>query len=280
MLFYLFLTFQILYIVSSQISCYNCPFDINSFNYIITADKFPTELHNCSLEANSKRCLIQVFWQRDPDNTKISSVADNEEQSILPGHILQVDIGFDKSGSILMWEKGIIYECPTDQCNSLSQLKRILSSLMINDSLSQLTYLLDPVKPFQGQWCYRGSNVTFEECDTTIPISSCKQCTLSGMINQTRTELCATCSTDDFDRSVLSHETRFNMIDRTNSTFWLITCGRENCNMPPIGDSIREKSYISFDFDKFFHTDNKSTSVLSISKITLSFVVFFLKLFY
>ncbi|CAF3451756.1 unnamed protein product [Rotaria sp. Silwood1] len=221
--------------------------------------------------------MIQIFWQRNPDNTKITLIAGDNEPSILQGHKLQVDIGYDKTELTSTWEKGILYECNTDQCNSISQLKRLLSSLMITDNLYQLTYLLNPVLPFQGEWCYRGSNVTFEECDTTIPTSSCKQCILSGMINQTRTELCATCSSKDPDKGVLSHQMLFNMIDRTKTTFWLIMCGREDCNTPAVGDSIRQKSDISFDFDKFFHTDNKSTSILSMNKMTLLCVDFRIK---
>ena len=125
----------------------------------------------------------------------------------------------------------------------------------MNDTLGELTHLLEPIKPFQGEWCYRDSNATFQECDTTIPISSCKQCTLNGMINQTKLELCATCSTYNFNETSLSHGVIFNMRDRTNIDFWLIDCERESCNTPAVGDSIRNKSYMYFDYDKFFNTD-------------------------
>ncbi|CAF0832102.1 unnamed protein product [Rotaria sordida] len=162
----------------------------------------------------------------------------------------------------------------------MNQLKRLLNSLKMNDTLYYLTYLLNPIMPFQGQWCYRGSNVTFAECNITIPISSCTQCTLSGLINQTRTELCATCLTNSPDKTGLSHEMIFNMTERTYSTLWLLNCGRENCNTPAVSGSIREKSYIYFDFDEFFNIDNKSISILSMNKMTLFFIIFLIKIFH
>jgi hypothetical protein len=255
-MFYLFITFQLLYSVSSDISCYQAPFDINSFNYIVTADHFPAELHNSSLEVNSVGCYIQVLWQRDPDNTKIALIADTDMKAVSSQHQLQVDVGYQtKISSIPTWAKEIIYQCNTDQCNSLSQLKRLLSALIVNESLHDLAYLLNPVKPFHGEWCYRGSNATFEACNTTIPVSLCTQCQLIGTMNQTGTELCATCTTDDPDNSLLVFEKTFNITDRTNSSVWEILCGRQNCNTPAIGNSIRQKSYIYFDFTKFLNNE-------------------------
>ncbi|CAF4092707.1 unnamed protein product, partial [Rotaria sp. Silwood1] len=57
------------------------------------------------------------------------------------------------------------------------------------------------------------------------------------MINQTRTELCATCLTDAPDKTGLSHRMIFNMTERTNSTTWLLNCERENCNTPAVGEN-------------------------------------------
>ncbi|CAF5021841.1 unnamed protein product, partial [Rotaria sp. Silwood1] len=58
------------------------------------------------------------------------------------------------------------------------------------------------------------------------------------MINQTKTELCATCLTDAPDKTGLSHRIIFNMTERTNSTTWLLNCGRENCNTPVVGENV------------------------------------------
>jgi hypothetical protein len=280
MLLYTFVILQILYSVSCQLSCYNCPFEVNIFDYLITTDKFPTELKNCSLQSNYVKCFIEVNWQRAPDITTITLVGEVGTKSVSTDNSLVVDVGFVNEESISMWKKLLYYECNTDQCNSLSELKRILNSLTMSDTLTQLAYLLNPVKPFQGQWCARTSNATFAECNTTMPDSSCTQCTLTGIMNQTRTELCATCLTLDAGKHELSYGKTYNMTDRTHSTNWMIVCERENCNTPAIGDEIRAKSHIHFDFNKFFNTGNQLTSVFLMNKIVLLFIVFFTKLFY
>lgn len=70
-------------------------------------------------------------------------------------------------------------------------------------------------------------------------------------MDETGIESCEACSTADPDNSLLVYEKTFDMTDRTNSSTWEIFCGREKCNTPAIGDSIRKKSYIDFDFTKF-----------------------------
>ncbi|CAF0842798.1 unnamed protein product [Rotaria sordida] len=150
----------------------------------------------------------------------------------------------------------------------MNQLKRLLNSLKMNDTLYQLTYLLNPIMPFQGQWCYRGSNVTFAECNITIPISSCTQCTLSGMVNQTRTELCATCLTNSPDKTGLSHGMIFNMTERIYSTLWLLNCERENCNTPAVsGTSCNNENSI---FKSIQLNINKSNLLSNLTTITAS----------
>jgi hypothetical protein len=256
MLFHLFITFQILYSISCNLSCYQAPFDINSFDYIVTPDHFPAELHNSSLEVNSVQCYIVVLWQRNPDNTKIALIADTNMKAGSTEHQLQVDVGYQtKTSSIPTWAKQIIYQCNTDRCNSLSQLKLLLRALIVNESLHELAYLLNPVKPFHGEWCYRDSNATFDKCNTTIPVSLCTLCELTGTMNQAGTELCATCSTADPDQALLVYEKTFNMTDQTNFSIWDILCGRPNCNTPAVSDSIRRKSYIHFNFTTFLNNE-------------------------
>ncbi|CAF3475077.1 unnamed protein product [Rotaria sp. Silwood2] len=277
MLLHLFVIYQFFHSVSSLISCHNCPFDINSFDYIVTANNFPSELKNCSLNTSMTMCAVQIIWKRDPDNTKITLVAADTKTLASTEHNLVLTVGYENDGSVPQWEKVLTYECFTDQCNSLSQLKRLISSLIMNDTLYELLYLLNPVKPFQGEWCYRGSNASFEKCDTTVSNSSCKQCILHEMINQTNTELCATCSIDDPYRTELSHGMTFNMVDRTNFSVLIVICERKDCNTATVGNTIRNKSYFYFDFDKFFNTD-KSASVLSMNKLILLMIVLFIKL--
>lgn len=252
MIFFLFITFQVFYSVSCSISCHTAPFDINSFNYIVTADHFPTELHNSSVTTNVTNCYILVLWQRDPDKTQIALIADTATKSVTSQQKLQVDVGYQtKTSSTPTWAQQIIYQCNTDRCNSLSQLKHLLAALVVNESLHDLVYLLKPVKPFHSDWCYRGSNATFQKCNTTIPASLCTQCQLTEMMNSTGTELCGTCSIGDPDNLLLVYEETFDITDQTNSSIWAIYCGRKSCNTPTVGDSIRKKCHIQFDFTKF-----------------------------
>lgn len=277
MFFYLFVVFQIFYSVNCRISCYDTRYGINTFDYIVTADHFPTELDSSKLENNSINCFIQVLWYRNPRTTKITLIAENQFNALASGHKLEVDVGYENDGLITIWEKQAIYECNTDQCNSLSQLKLLLSSLTMNDSLIDLAYLLFPTIPFHASWCHRGSNATFQTCDTTIPDNLCKHCELAGIRNEKGTEICATCSAEDSSKYSIAHGKKFNMTDRTHSNSWVIACGRNNCNLPSISESILEKSHIHFDFNKFL---NNQTTVLSMNKIFLFFIIFFIKLFF
>jgi hypothetical protein len=256
MLFYLFITFQILYSISCDISCYKAPSETNSFDYIVTPDHFPEELNNTSLVFNSSQCYIFVLWERDPNNTIIELDADSNIKPESTQDQLGVSVGYVMEiSSIPRWVQAVFYACNTDKCNSLSQLKLLLQALTVNDSLGDLTYLLKPVKQFQGKWCYRGSNTTSDKCNTTIPVSLCTQCVVSATMDQAGTELCATCSTDDDDHFLLAYHKSFNITDQTNSSSWGIHCGRKNCNTPAVSASIREKSYIDFNFPTFLNNE-------------------------
>lgn len=277
MLFYLFITFQILNFISCRISCYNTSSNANIFDYIVTTDNFPTELHTSSIENNSISCFAEIIWQRNPHTTKIILVAEGNLKAAPSIHKLEVEFGYDNEGRISIWEQAIFYQCNTDQCNSLSQLKLILSSLTMSDNLIDLVYILSPVQPFQGEWCYRGSNATFKNCDITIPNNLCTRCELTAVVNQTRAEVCATCSIENPYNYALAYGKTFNMTDRSYSTTWMINCGRENCNTQAISGRIREKSYIDFNFNKFL---NNESAILSMNKMMpLIFIIFLMKFF-
>lgn len=255
MLFHLFLTLQVLQCVSSDISCYKAPLDVNYFNYTVTVDNFPAALQNTSVDTHSPACYILVLWQRDPDHTNIGFFINPGMREVSTDQLLQVDVGYQtKTSPTPTWTKQIIYKCKTDLCNNLSVLMRLLSTLIVNESLDELAYLLNPVKPFHGEWCYRGSNATSDVCNTTVPVSSCTQCELIGTMDQAGTESCGTCSMADPGKSLLVHQKTFYITDRTNFSAWDIRCTRKNCNTPAVGDSILEKSEIYFDFSKFLRT--------------------------
>lgn len=246
--------FQTLFSAASYISCYQTPDDMNWFNYTVTSDHIPAALQNTSLEDNSVNCYISVVWLRDPDRTQITLFGLPYMDAEPSSEQLDAAVGYQmKITPTVAWAKQIIYRCNTERCNNLTRLKPLLSALVVNDSLHDLEYLLKPVQPFHGEWCYQGKNGTFNDCNTTIPISSCTQCDLVATMGQAGPEYCATCLTGGSGFVLLFHQKIFNMSDRTNSSDWEIRCEREGCNTPAIGDSIRNKSYISFDFNKFLN---------------------------
>ena len=254
MIFFLLIIFQTFCSAASYISCYQTPPDINWFNYTVTPDHIPATLSNTSVEDNSSNCYISVVWLRDPERTQITLLALPYMDAEPSSEQLDVAVGYQMQITpTVAWLKQIIYQCNTDRCNNLTQLKPLLSALVVNDSLHELEYLLKPVHPFHGEWCYQGKNGTLDNCNTTIPVSSCTQCDLFETMDQAGPQYCATCLTRDPENVVLFYQKFFNMTDRTNSSDWEILCGREGCNSPAIGDSIREKAYISFDFTKFLN---------------------------
>ena len=276
MLVYLFFIFQLFHSISGLISCYDAPSDKNTFNYIITPDNSPGELRDSSLVTDSLMCVIQVEWKRGLESTKIALIAETSEQPAPPEHSLQAEVGYVAEGSISIWEQVIIYQCHTDRCNSLNQLKRLLSSLTIHDDLADLTTLLVPVVPFQGQWCSRFSNSTFYPCNTTVSNESCTRCQLIGQMDRTGIELCATCSVEESERSGLGYEITFDLTSRTSFSNWMIVCARDGCNAPEMGERIRQKSYIDLDYEKFFRN---RTERLQINEILLLFIGLMMKIF-
>ena len=262
MIFFLFITFQIFYFASCSISCYKTPFDTDWFNYTVTADHIPAKLPNTSVETNSVVCYISVAWLRDPDRTQIVlfALTDMNVESTRPQ--LDVAVGYQmKITPSVAWTKQIIYQCDTDRCNNLSQLKPLLSALVVNDSLHELEYLLKPIQPFHGEWCYQGKNTTVDNCNTTIPVSLCKQCDLFATMSPIGPEYCATCLTDDPSDVVLFYQNIFNMTDRTNASDWEIRCGRDGCNTLAIGDSIRKRAYVNFNFTQFLNNETAISSL-------------------
>jgi hypothetical protein len=278
MLFYLFLSFQVLYSVSCVIKCHNCPLSANTFNYHISTDRLPDELSNCDVQEISDTCIIDVIWGRNPDKTDINLAPRGDGKSELSEHELNTNIELAYNGSQYEWSQSISYMCSTDQCNSLTELKRILSSLTLNDKFQDLEDLLKMEEPFDDSWCLFFANTTTLECaTTTIPPATCKECSFEGFTNNGAWEICANCLTYDIGNTFLSHEVDFNMTGRTRADHWIMECQSKDCNTPNNGNRIRQKSTSNFDFVKFLDGRNKSTTLSLISKFTLLFVVFIVK---
>jgi RNA polymerase subunit RPABC4/transcription elongation factor Spt4 len=219
-------------------------------------------------------CSFSIIWQQNPNKTEITVSAEDTKNSVSTDHELDVAVGFDNTDSILKWEKVVVYTCSTKECNSFDQLKRVLASLTVTDNLDNLTSIIKPQEPFQGRWCDRASNATFDDCNITVPVTACTQCSLIGQITQTKTEVCATCLTSGTDSNFLTYAVVINMIDRTHATNWEIQCQAERCNSLTNGDLIRQQSEIDFDFLKFFNAGNKLTSLSTMVKMAWIFIIF------
>ncbi|CAF5060020.1 unnamed protein product, partial [Rotaria sp. Silwood1] len=65
-----------------NVTCYDCPYDANSCDYLITTDCMPDKLNSCILKAREDNCVIDVTWSRNPDKTQLVLTARHNERSI------------------------------------------------------------------------------------------------------------------------------------------------------------------------------------------------------
>ncbi|CAF3425008.1 unnamed protein product [Rotaria sp. Silwood1] len=277
MLFHLFIIFQIIHSVSCVITCYICPIDANSFDYFITPDRLPDTLNNCTLQTIGDNCFIDVIWHRKPDKTELTLSTKDNPRAIYNEHNLNTINSLENKNSNFVWTRSISYTCSTNYCNSLTVLKRLLNSLILNDYFNELEYLLNREEPFDGNWCWFKKNMTSLTCVIVIPPESCKACFFQGVSRRNSIEICETCLQDDIGETALSHEVDFNMTDRTRIDHWILECKSRNCNTENNGDLIRQKSTSNFDFIKFLDDANNPNILSSMRKIILLFIVFFIK---
>ncbi|CAF0755420.1 unnamed protein product [Adineta ricciae] len=257
-----------LYSSSARISGYDCPGEVNTFDYVISASHMPEQLNNCTLKTDMVLCGMTILLQKNRDSTQITVNCANDPRVIPNNHALDISVGIEYENSILRWEKVIIYTCTTNECNSYSEIKRVMNALTVTDTLDQITNMIIPQKPFQSKWCDRRSNATFDKCDNTIPDTDCRRCSLGAETNQTGTEVCATCRTGDEENYYLSRSAIFNMTERTRTDIWQIECQSDQCNSQSNGERIKQNAQVDFDFAKFFNNGYVFSSILSM-KISL-----------
>jgi hypothetical protein len=217
------------------------------------------------------------MWSQNPNQTQIA-LSGRDERMINDEKTLSTNVQLENRNNSFLWTRSTSYTCTTDMCNSFDLLKRVLNSLTLSDSFQDLQELLVRIEDFSGDWCeFKGNTTTFE-CADKIPTTSCKLCSFEGYSNRGSYEICASCLQDDIGETFLSHEVNFNMTDRTQQDHWMLECQTRMCNTIENGKLIRQKSTANFDFAKFFDDKNKSTTLSSISKMILIFIVFFIKL--
>ncbi|CAF1210199.1 unnamed protein product [Rotaria magnacalcarata] len=276
MLFYLLATLQFIHSISCFVTCHICPIDMNTFDYFITANHTPDTLYNCTRQATGDNCFIDLIWQLQPQQTQIALSTRDDDRSTFNEHSLSTFVSLESKDSNFIWTRSISYTCSTDNCNSLTTLKRLLNSLTLYDYFDSLKDLLRKETPFNGTWCLFKANTTWLECALSIPPESCKECSFQGMSVQGSIEICLNCLQDDIGETSITHEVDFNIADRTRLDHWILECQFNKCNFDNNGDLIRQKSISNFDFAKFLDTHNQASIFLSISKIVLVFIVVFI----
>ncbi|CAF3162448.1 unnamed protein product [Rotaria socialis] len=275
MLFYLLVTLQFIHSISCFVTCHVCPIDMNTFGYFITTDHMPNTLNNCTTQATSDSCFIDLIWQLQPQKTQIALSARGDGRSTVNEHTLSTSVSLENKDSTFIWTRSISYTCSTDNCNSLTALKRLLNSLTLYDDFNSLKNLLRKETPFDGDWCLFKANTSWLECALLIPPESCKECSFQGMSVQGSIEICLNCLQDDIGETSISHEVDFDIANRTRLDHWILECQFNKCNFENNGDLIRQKSISNFDFAKFLDISNQARIFVSISKIlSISIVVF------
>jgi hypothetical protein len=276
MLFFLFVVFSsYLHAATATVSCYDCPFEVNRFDYLVTKDKLPNALNNCTTKSLGDSCIIDVKWSRNPgDQTEIGLEARGEPRTAFIEHTLSGDVNLENKENQLLWTRSISYICSTDQCNSLSTLQRLLASLTMRDDFVDLGYLLTREIPFDDPSCLLWGNSTTLECATEMPPANCTQCSSQGMSQNGVLDICANCLLDDIAETFLVREVNYELINRTRADHWILECQSKNCNTIENGIRIFQKSNFDFDFVHFLNHANRMT-INSIALLLCTILRFF-----
>jgi len=128
-------------------------------------------LNNCPIKINQDMCYISVRWLLTSNQTGINIRSDVEKvkkSSSSSELLLTVAADFGGLGPNQYLEHSFNYFCSTDKCNDINTFKRLLQSVIITDQFIDLKDLLEPVKPFDGHWCFMFSNQIASEYDTEV----------------------------------------------------------------------------------------------------------------
>ncbi|UJR32849.1 hypothetical protein I4U23_020311 [Adineta vaga] len=236
----------------------------NVFDSIITADTVPNDLKNCSLVTDQMECSIRVTWTQNPNQTSIILLAGSERQAVSGRHNLENTITLTNNGTKTQWENSIFYICSSEQCNSLTMLKRLLRSLTSEDKFHTLSDLLDLNTQFQGSFCNFFANSSIS-CETEMDPNTCKQCATQEYIQSKSIEVCSNCVMDNVIENFITRQVKFFIDKQERHDLWMIECQKKDCNAIETGDLIREKSNIDFNFNYFLNSSKKLDNILLIT---------------
>jgi hypothetical protein len=264
--------------VGATLQCYST--SLHELNYTVTSATLPS--YNVNKVTSDKACEIEVRWHKDPLSSAIKFSAAN---TLLIGDFVgdqfraDVQLSDYRGDSIIRVYRSMTYKCnSSDLCNDQTTLKRLLDSLLLEESYPREFYsLINITSTFDNNTaatCLRFSNVT-SEC--TMPnFESCQSCTTDVYRSPSGSEsICATCPERTIGNAVNSESifllnNRTQIYDRKN-----IECQRERCNSMENIDKIRQSTTITFDFEKFFRpSPNDATSLRTSALFMALFMTF------
>ncbi|CAF4652124.1 unnamed protein product, partial [Rotaria sp. Silwood2] len=168
-------------------------FSSNSFHHY--------RIDNCSLVDVSGECTFTIIWLRNPESSMIIFGYDsisNENKSSSDSILASVQYQLEGDELDKRLSHDVQYVCKSsDECNSGTNLKRILKSIRIEENFSgRFNSLIAANQLFNNQSineCYfnRPSN----DC-SPIDYSNCRRCQISmNFFHSSVHEICATCPT-------------------------------------------------------------------------------------
>ena len=266
--------FSLLCRASYSITCYECSARPDDFGYIITADRIPPEIQNCSFVVNQTSCLIDLSWQFTLGDTRIDILRDPDQKQAI--HTLRATALQTGYGVIGQWQHSFEYRCSTDRCNDISRFVLLLKSLTLQSNFTPLNDLIEPQVPFSSSWCRLASNRTADDCPdpSTVNPTNCQQCLAKFTADRQATTLCSSCVTrSDEQEEQIETEMTFNLMDRTEKESWTIYCSAPDCNGLQTDNRIRAARIIAFDFDQFLGPKSSAQRLLFFSlQLCLPFV--------
>ena len=236
--------------VTSKIQCLDCPLLANNFTYLVTADNVPDKLQQCETKSVGDTCIIEVKWGQNPSFTQIGLVAEEgDRKTSINTRDLNTHVSLENKENSFIWTKSISYTCSTDDCNRLSELRRLLKSLTFNDNLNDLKDILTIDSAFDGSWCeFMYANTTRLECAIPISTNSCMECSYQSFQINNALQICANCFPFGIGESFISHEVDFDLTNSTREDHWMIACQSKSCSTPENDARLRKSVTVQVEF--------------------------------
>ncbi|CAF0824929.1 unnamed protein product [Adineta steineri] len=248
----------------------------------MTTENIPTQLNNCTVETEQQYCIVQIEWKENPKietTIRLTGYTNPYPRSSFPPHTLAVNAYIPNDPNRFEREVRhfLTYSCPTDQCNQPAVLKPLLESLIMNDGLNELEYLLKSNQTFDRQWClsFQNSSYLSQRNDS----KDCNQCRNYITYKNQWKAVDASCYTSVYPENRLGYEVTFDLKDQTTSHSWMIQCQAPNCSSMNNMNQITEKIQIEFDADTFLERTSAGLSIVYSMNFHKTIFMFVLILF-